>query len=232
MPIARITILYAALLMTFAGCSQQTQVRTTKSTKTTTLSLRGLTCEGCGARVVRVLKMQKGVRTATFDKHKVEVTLSYEQQTTSEAAMIKKVKGIGFEAFSGPGKGAYKPPPTYSKEMDVKWLSKKGERVDISKHIVKGKVTVFDFYAVWCGPCKDVDHVLFQQLKTHKDIALRKINVVDWDRPVAKQYMSNVSKLPFLIIYDKQGNKAKTIVGRELEEVKKTLSTLLKPSQK
>ena len=216
------------LLAVLVSCTPMT-VRKTSSLQHVTLSLRKLTCQGCGARVVRVLKQQNGVEQARFDKHKVEVSISYKQKKVTNAQLIRVIQDMGFEALVGSGKGAYKPPVKFESSMDVKWIAKKGEAVQLAKHVVQGKVTVFDFYAVWCGPCKDVDHALFRLLQKHPKIALRKINVVDWNRPVVKQHLAGVSQLPYLIIFDQKGQKRKTIVGRKISQLQQTLKTLLTP---
>lgn len=172
--------------------------------------------------------MQKGVKSVSFDKHKVEVRITYVRDVIDQPRLIKTVNDMGFTALSGPGRGAYKPPVKFAPGMDVAWIAKNGEAVDFRRHLVSGKVTVIDFGAKWCGPCKDVDHALFALLEKHKKIAVRKIDVVDWNRPVVKQHLSGVSKLPYLIIYDQQGKKVRAIVGRKLKLLRQTILGLLR----
>ncbi len=89
-----------------------------------------------------------------------------------------------------------------------------GRRVDIDKHRVAGKITVIDFYADWCEACRHVDAWLALQQARHDDIALRKINVVDWESPVAKQYLrGRVPELPYLRVYDADGELVDAVYG-------------------
>ena len=94
-----------------------------------------------------------------------------------------------------------------------------GAQVDITKHLALGNVTVVDFYADWCGPCKQLSPSLEQMAKTDPDIALRKIDIVDWNTAVVKQY--NIHSIPQVNVYNRGGHLVGTIVGANVEEVKR-----------
>jgi len=81
-----------------------------------------------------------------------------------------------------------------------------GERVDLRAHVVSGKYTVFDFYAVWCPPCRTLGPAL-EKLASRNTakLAIRKVDIVDWTMPVAEQY--GVQELPYLVLYDAGGQK-------------------------
>jgi hypothetical protein len=51
-------------------------------------------------------------------------------------------------------------------------------------------------------------------------VALRKINVNDWDSPVARQYLRKVSELPYVIVYSKTGRKVEAITGLDLQRLR------------
>lgn len=179
-------------------------------------------------RIIQAVKKEKGVSEVRFEKQKAELFVSYQPKEITLQQIKQRVVDMGFVALDGPGKGAYVPSAQFKPDMDVRWISKQGEPVRLEDHLVPGKVTVFDFSATWCGPCKDIDHVMFALLLKHRHLALRKINIVDWDRPVVRQHMGQISQLPYVIIFDKQGKRHSEIVGRQVEKLQNTITQLIK----
>jgi thiol-disulfide isomerase/thioredoxin len=112
----------------------------------------------------------------------------------------------------------FEPLPKVGADADVAWLAKSGEDVpSLDTHAVKGKVTVFDFYADWCAACRKVDGHVFAKLAAgNRKFAYRKLNVVDWDSPLAQRYVRTVPSLPFLVIYGADGKKMTTLHGADL----------------
>jgi len=94
-----------------------------------------------------------------------------------------------------------------------------GAQVDITKHLALGNVTVVDFYADWCGPCKQLSPTLEQMARTDPEIALRKIDIVNWNTAVAKQH--NIHSIPQVNVYNRGGRLVGTVVGVSIEEVKR-----------
>ncbi|PYK38166.1 MAG: hypothetical protein DME60_11605 [Verrucomicrobia bacterium] len=94
-----------------------------------------------------------------------------------------------------------------------------GAPVDISKHLALGNVTVVDFYADWCGPCKHISPSLEQMARTDPEIALRKIDIVNWKTAVVKQY--NIRSIPQVNIYNRGRHLVGTVVGAYIQEVKR-----------
>ena len=93
-----------------------------------------------------------------------------------------------------------------------------GAQVDINQHLALGNVTVVDFYADWCGPCKRLSPSLEQMMRTDPEIALRKIDIVNWNTAVARQF--NVHSIPQVNVYDRSGRLVGTVVGVDFEKVK------------
>ena len=77
-------------------------------------------------------------------------------------------------------------------------------------------MTVVDFYADWCGPCRRVSIVMNAVMSERDDVALRKIDIIDWDTPVAQQHMTEVTQLPYTLIFDKAGREVRRIVGLDI----------------
>ena len=181
------------------------------------LSLRGLDCADCAVeKIVPSLRAQPGVRDVRFDRAKAEVTvdaaLGVEPQTLVEA-----VERAGYQANVGPGQGAYLPMATYPEAADVKIVARGGQDVELAP--VVGKATVVDFYAAWCGPCHEVDQHLAELLARRNDVAVRKIEIVDWDSPAAKHYLSKASEIPYQMVFDKGGKQVAVISGFDLAKL-------------
>jgi len=94
-----------------------------------------------------------------------------------------------------------------------------GAQVDITKHLALGNVTVVDFYADWCGPCRQVSPSLEQMAKTDPQIVLRKIDIVDWHTPVVKQF--SIHSIPQINVYNRGGHLVGAVVGADIEGVKR-----------
>lgn len=72
---------------------------------------------------------------------------------------------------------------------------------------VPGKLTIIDFWAQWCEPCKQLEPVLEDIARAHPDrVVLRRVEVVDWDDPVAQRYLvPGGFGLPHLKVFDEHG---------------------------
>jgi len=120
---------------------------------------------------------------------------------------------------------SFEPLPALAADADLKKLSLQGEDVpDLTAHAVTGKVTVFDFYADWCAPCRKVDAHMFGLLNQRQDIAYRKLNVVSWETPLARRYLASVPNLPYLVIYGMDGRPVRSVTGLDLAALDAAIS--------
>ena len=94
-----------------------------------------------------------------------------------------------------------------------------GAQVDINQCLALGNVTVLEFYADWCGPCRLLTPGLEQIAQTDPDVALRKIDIVRWGTPVAQQF--NVNAIPQVNVYNRGGALVGTVRGVDFDSVKK-----------
>ena len=78
-----------------------------------------------------------------------------------------------------------------------------GRVVDHSRYLVNGQITVLDFYATWCGPCKQMDPILTKIAGEYRDVALRKVDIGNWGSYVSEKYA--VSSVPNVRVFDKKG---------------------------
>lgn len=89
--------------------------------------------------------------------------------------------------------------------------------------ISSDKITIVDFWASWCGPCRTQLPILEEFAKNNKDVQIVKINV-DQNAELASEY--GVKSIP-TIIYFKNGVIEHKTVGiqqeKQLEETKKEI---------
>lgn len=82
-------------------------------------------------------------------------------------------------------------------------ISNGGKRVDLRQHLQPGKVTIVDFYADWCGPCRKISPILEGMAARDPNVELVKIDIVNWETPVARQY--GLRSIPNVRVFDGQG---------------------------
>ncbi len=98
------------------------------------------------------------------------------------------------------------PPPG-----DVQDAATGGSTFELKQQLAPGRFTVIDFWADWCEPCKVLNKDLRRLASEHADIAIRRVEVPDFDSPVAKQHLRGVTALPVVWIFDGQGRRIQTL---------------------
>lgn len=89
---------------------------------------------------------------------------------------------------------------------DVEDVVRNGEAAPLDA--VEGKWTVFDFWAPWCDACHALDARLRTLAAEDGRVALRRVNIVDFDSPIARQELSGVSVLPHVRLLRPDGTVA------------------------
>lgn len=87
-------------------------------------------------------------------------------------------------------------------------MLKKLDKSNFSDEI-NANITLVDFYADWCGPCKMIAPIIQEIANERTDITVGKVNV-DNDAEIAIKY--GVSSIPTLIVF-KDGKETDRVVG-------------------
>jgi thiol-disulfide isomerase/thioredoxin len=183
-------------------------------------SIQGADCASCGEKIRTALKKVKGVKKTEFDIQKVELTVEMEDGVP-DSVVLAAAEKVGLRAIVGAGQGAYLPKESYPAGADVQELNKDGAAVGpLDKLRVADKFTVFDVYADWCGPCRDVDKKLREIVGKRPDVAVRKLSVVDFDSPLAQEL--GLEMLPYVVVFTPEGKKTE-IRGAQLGKIDKAL---------
>jgi thiol-disulfide isomerase/thioredoxin len=187
--------------------------------RTVELSLKDADCAECAVKVKNELAKTTTVRSFSFDKKRVVVRVVVDASVT-DAQVMQAVDRAGLKADLGGAGGSYLADPPAPAGADVAVAITDGRDVaDLASVAVEGKVTVVDFFAGWCGPCRVVDEHVKKVLQDRKDVAYRRLDIVDWDTPLAKHWMNGVPELPYVIVFDKKKTKVAAIVGAKLDEL-------------
>ena len=218
-----LNVFLAGFLVGSGSSAQASEGAASPGRASVVISLRDISCQSCGAAVVKLLERQAGVESAAFDRDSVEIEVHYDPSAANPDELAKLIHGAGYGAVVGEDEGSHAPALEFPEGLDVEWLSRAGEDVDLAAGLAPGKVTVFDFYAVWCGPCREVDREMRSILESTSDVALRKINVVDWSSPVAIHHLKRVSALPYVVVYGRDGRKVEAIEGLNLKRLRKAI---------
>lgn len=80
---------------------------------------------------------------------------------------------------------------------------------DNFKDAIKEGITLVDFYADWCGPCKMIAPFVEEASNEIKDVKFNKLNI-DEAQDIAMEY--GVMSIPTLIVF-KDGEPAEQNVG-------------------
>jgi thioredoxin 1 len=83
-----------------------------------------------------------------------------------------------------------------------------------------------DFWAEWCGPCKQIAPILSEIAKEHPGLRIAKVNVDD-NPEIAMRF--NVMSIPTLLVFEK-GEAKKRLIGAKgkgqlLQELDEFLGT-------
>ncbi|MFC7140458.1 thioredoxin family protein [Halosimplex aquaticum] len=82
-------------------------------------------------------------------------------------------------------------------------------------------VTLKDFYADWCGPCKTQDPILEDLEEEWGDVEFEKINV-DEEQDVANEY--HVRSLPTLIVENDDGIVERFVGVTQADDIEDALT--------
>jgi len=190
-----------------------------QSTQTFTFTVEGMTCDNCAQSLTKTLQKLEGVKTASviFDTKTATVTASSEITVEKIKAAVK---GSNFEALFE-GESLSKPLTEEEKKgLDIEVI-KGGNKIKIKEHLTEDKITIFDFYADWCGPCRVFSPKVERFIKNNPDVALRKVDIVAWKSELSKQLTKNykMPSLPFVLIFDDDGKLLGKVEGNYIEQV-------------
>ncbi len=83
----------------------------------------------------------------------------------------------------------------------------------IAALLVPGKVTIVDYWASWCEPCKKLAPEVEAFAEAREDVVLRKVDATDWSLAQMREHLPAVAGLPVVDIYGRDGKLVARRVG-------------------
>ena len=110
---------------------------------------------------------------------------------------------------------------------DFSDAAKDGKSFELKDALVKGKITVIDFWAEWCPPCKDISRYLQKIARQYPQLAVRKVEIPDFNCAAAKEHLAGRTGLPVVRIYSEEGELLHDLFGIESWQLEPILEPLL-----
>jgi copper chaperone CopZ len=186
-----------------------------------TFTVVGIDCAGCAGPITKQLKAVDGVKSASVDWKAGTATVELADGVDKQK-LRTAITDLGFEAiFPGEARRDLEAlPADVIKTLDIAELPGT-KKVDVKALPVKGKITILDVYADWCGPCKVLETRLQRYMQANSGIALRRVNIGKWDNEAAKQATREfrAEGLPYIRVYDRNGKFVADVTGGMWDEV-------------
>lgn len=193
--------------------------------ETLSFSVVGIDCKECAPPILEALREIPGVRNASLDWKAGTATVEV-PEGFDPARIQSALDAIGYEAvFAGERRKDLQPlPDEVRKRLDIAPASE-GDRIDIARVLVPGKITVLDYWAQWCSPCHLLDTRLQHLVQGDPRIAVRRINVGKWDNAAARQATREfrVEALPYVRVYDSSGKFVEAVTGGSWDKTLKAI---------
>jgi len=220
----RFAMAFPAVALTFTAASADTiQLNSGSPVTATLIEYANNNFEARLADGKTVTYSASDVRQITFENAKAQAQFKTRTNGMQQGTPVAFANG-GFTVATGSGNRQF--PlifvdqatfvPGKGQEVEVIGY---GNEVDIAKHLSAGNVTIVDFYADWCGPCKMISPTLEKMAQTDPEIALRKIDIINWNTPVVKQY--DLHAIPQINIYNRTGKLVGTVIGPNAEKIQR-----------
>ena len=95
---------------------------------------------------------------------------------------------------------------------------------DFEKKVNEAKVTLVDFYAVWCGPCKALSPVLDEIKASYDDLNILKLDV-EQNEALCSEF--NVRSVPTLMFFKNGGLEDMTFGNVPKDDIVKIINNLI-----
>jgi len=180
----------------------------------------GMTCGRCAESATKALKKIRGVTAVRVDFESKQARVDAKRIVAPEEVRAA-LKKLGFEARFPYDPEEPKLSPAERARLDIR-ATPRDASVDLARDLAPGKVTIFDFWAEWCGPCHLLTPKLEWMVHDTDGLALRTVELADWESPSGVQATKEfrAEALPYVRVYDANGKFAGAVTGTDIEKIR------------
>jgi hypothetical protein len=220
------SLLSASMLVGATGCGGK---QTPDDAAKTVLSLHEIEDSHVGEDLEGFFSTRSEVYEASFERRRAELTVVAQRGFDAFAVAQKVAKQDGYTLFLGAGKGSYvgwmQPHPRF----DVKVLVSDGrDYPKLAAAAVPGKVTVALFVARWSKNSRELYEYLLEVMLEEPRLALRLLQVVEMNSPLAGRHLQGVVELPFSVVFDPKGTELDRFAGDDRRRMDMLLAEQLR----
>jgi len=219
------TMLLFAAALPLSGCNstgtaKRQSASYTGELETIRFAVYGMSCDTCVGKASSKLRELRGVVRAGVDFESKKATVEAKKSAVTLGDIQSALGTLGFEALPLGEQPTLPLSEAEKKTLDIQAL-RQGERLDLRKHLAQGKITLFDYYADWCGPCHLLTPKLERLVFKYQNVALRKVDIGTWESDAANQASSEfeLPGLPFTRVFDIQGKLLGQVHGNQIEQI-------------
>lgn len=186
--------------------------------------LYGMDCEACEPKAVKLFESVDGIANPVVKF--AEGGGSFQGPDAIDHDALKQALAIGGYELLFPGEKLIAPLTEDERTgLDIQIIST-GKKIDLKKHMPKGKITIVDYYADWCKPCKILTPKIERLLLEDDRLVMRKIDLVDWKSDASKQATKDfqISGLPFVRVFGPDGKLLGEVKGNYIDKVREVIA--------
>ncbi|NNF08274.1 MAG: hypothetical protein HKN21_16045 [Candidatus Eisenbacteria bacterium] len=185
-------------------------------------TVAGMTCLGCETKSANALKKIPGIGLAGVNYPNGKGYFMYEGDDLDKTVQAARdaLADLGYDLLLE-GESVTVPLTSEERANADLYLVTEGEAFNLKHHMAKGKITLVDFVAPWCAPCKVLTPKLERLTVERDNIALRKVDLVDWESDASRiaQGKYKVQGLPYVMVFDEQGKLLGTVRGNFFDQI-------------